>query len=872
MKSTYNNTNGSPYIKAPYNFVPINKQVVSPHWANWVNHDIPFQGGESGSLEITIDAKSPIFIRNGASKDDSKKAKKAKAKALELKSQLEEYHKSKKDEKIDIEQLKKDIAKFEKEAKEYLHKSHKFSNFNGKFFIPGSSLKGMIRNVMEIMSFGRMVANNHRYAVRDLSNKDEDFYRKHFKPKTVFCGYLRKDKNEKYTITDHGHPKRISHKKLDNELGSDFSEFFGGRGFNQKKDEQKSAKFKYDKFEGENISRHHSFRHIKTDNGGRAIYDFGGKEKGTIIFTGQPGPRKLKNNKWTGKHLEFIFLDKSNPQTFPVSPETISDFKFAYFDHDKNQQSIDWKMWSKKLNNEESIPVFFMKGRDSNGKEIVAHLGLSYLYKLPYKNSVKEAIEKFQGKSSAPDLASTIFGYISGNENSNDELDFLKGRVHISHAFEEEGKKVKIGSLKAEVLSSPKASYYPNYIRQKVKNGKIEGKYRTFKNTNVEISGWKRYPIQTGKVSENPSPINSDSSSNEDILTRFIPLEKAQFKCKIQYHNLRKIELGALISALTFHNTSGTFHNIGMAKSLGYGKIDVQVEGIEQLKPFLKEYELYMNAALGYKDAMWHKSPQIRELLTMAQEQGNINKSSSELSYMKLGVGSGKNANHFIKAITNKEALGLYSTLENINSFHVQLNPSITPNEIEKMAEWIEQEKESQRKRKSIDELKDERIRQAEIKISRKMSDFQGEMLEKLRELREQKRVQEEEDRKVKEKAEIDKNKALKKDKALAKGLVLEDIDTNHRNAFKDTEKATRIFCEHLLGSSNVRKMEKNIPPEGILPREYHDVFKNKISSIYPNLSPKDKKNWLNPKKYYKKIVDKWLGVNTTDEFWKEFK
>ena len=49
-------------IKAPYNFVPYSKEVVFPEWANAINHDVPFNDGESGEISITLKTHSPIFI------------------------------------------------------------------------------------------------------------------------------------------------------------------------------------------------------------------------------------------------------------------------------------------------------------------------------------------------------------------------------------------------------------------------------------------------------------------------------------------------------------------------------------------------------------------------------------------------------------------------------------------------------------------------------------------------------------------------------------------------------------------------------------------------------------------------------------------
>lgn len=51
-------------ITAPFNFVPLNEKVFFPLWAEYVSHDIPFEDGESGEIDITITAKSPIFVRD----------------------------------------------------------------------------------------------------------------------------------------------------------------------------------------------------------------------------------------------------------------------------------------------------------------------------------------------------------------------------------------------------------------------------------------------------------------------------------------------------------------------------------------------------------------------------------------------------------------------------------------------------------------------------------------------------------------------------------------------------------------------------------------------------------------------------------------
>jgi CRISPR/Cas system CSM-associated protein Csm5 (group 7 of RAMP superfamily) len=105
-------------ITAPYNFVPLNKEIFYPSWADDVSHDVPFEDAESGEIDITITAKSPIFIRD--SKDEEE-----------------------------------------------------FCQHNNEYYIPSSSVKGMLRNVLEIMSFSKMrleTFDDDTYAVRDLRN------------------------------------------------------------------------------------------------------------------------------------------------------------------------------------------------------------------------------------------------------------------------------------------------------------------------------------------------------------------------------------------------------------------------------------------------------------------------------------------------------------------------------------------------------------------------------------------------------------------------------------------------------------------------------------------------------------------------------
>jgi len=557
-------------IKAPYNFVPVSQKVFFPDWSDRVSHDIPFSDGESGVIEITITAKSPIFIRD-----------------------------------------------HEKETE--------FCQYNGEYYIPGSSIKGMIRNVLEIMSFSKMsFVDDKTYAVRDLRNRK--LYMSKMTPEKTFCGFLKKENGE-YIIENCGVPGRIRHEEIDKIYKIDFaSKFKEGNFGNKAKD--KTAKIKYEMINSSNFV--HKFEYVKED-ANRKVYRYNpnASKSGTLVLTGQPSARKEpKDEKPSGKIYEFIFFDVQ--EELKVSKKVFENFKFAYFDGRKTQpeESPDWTFWKEKLEAGEKVPVFFQKA----GKEVL-HFGLSYLYKLPYQHSILDGIPESH-KDSRLDLAQTIFGY-------TDDKKALKARVQFSHF--KAVKNIEVLPKRTEILGTPRASYYPNYVKQTNANP-----YKTYMDSNFRISGWKRYPIHKGS-----SVKKTMDTGNENVGTTFAPLkEGVVFKGKMIYHNLKKSELGAVLSALTFHKTEGCFHNIGMAKALGYGKIDIEIKNIDNIEEYLKEFERVITIQIDN----WCHSEQIKELLTMATEQNNIN--NSTLEYMTL--------DSFAKNKVNREYLKTYTTLDNI--------------------------------------------------------------------------------------------------------------------------------------------------------------------------------------------------------------
>jgi len=568
-------------LTAPFNFVPLNDRVFFPEWAELVSHDIPFKESCSGEIEVTITAKSPIFVRD----HDNPEC---------------------------------------------------FCQYDGTYYIPGSSVKGEIRSVFEILTFSKMGLDSfddNTYAVRDLHNKK--LYMDQMRSENIYCGWLKK-KEDGYVIEDCGKPGRISHSEIDRMFGIDFSTKFKSGNFKNNDQKMKTARYKYKLLKEKELSGYFRYSH-KDVNRSVYVYDPQGSLKGTIVLTGQSSARKEPENaKASGKHYEFIFFSSENIEEIVVEKDLMEKFKFAYFDGRKTEpkESEDWGYWKRKLEAGEKIPVFFQK----QGSKI-KHFGLSYLYKLPYSYSIKDGVPAIHFDK-RHDMTEVVFGYV-------DEQDALKGRVQFSH-FKCVSHNGEL-PLQKVVLGTPRASYYPIYIRQKSRDN-----YVTYMDANFEIAGRKRYPVHKGSKPENPK-----DTGNEKTLTKFKPLkEGAVFKGKIRFHNLRPEELGALFSALTFHGTSGCYHSLGLAKPLGYGKVEMKLRSSFDQESYMKRFEF----EIGKQISNWHSSPSITELLTMASEQNN--RGNSTLEYISLeDFAKCKNSNDFLKP---------YSELDGIKPVHLK--------------------------------------------------------------------------------------------------------------------------------------------------------------------------------------------------------
>ncbi|MFN3849600.1 MAG: TIGR03986 family CRISPR-associated RAMP protein [Spirosomataceae bacterium] len=580
-------------IKSPYNFVPAptESEVYKPDWADLISHDVPFEDGESGEIAVTITAETPIFIRNGHAKP----------------------------------------GEGEQVTSEF---SHVEVNGDKKYFIPATSIKGMLRNVLEIMSFSRMKQiNNDHHAIRQTIKNKEDVmdegYELSSQKENISCGYLIQKGND-FFIYSCGTPLKIRYTDLDKIFNNGFSDNFSSS-VSTNFDERTGA-YKYEniinidskakdvevlfknKLEHEFqihpldedekqkswVSKFQPLNYAKINEDSDDVF------YGRIVCVGQATAYKEKE----ARKGEYVFRGKKDEVLkdkkveIKVLKEQMETFLFINRDGKSESEELkDWTFWKNHLKN--GIPVFFRM----SGKNLI-DFGLTFMYKQPVKYHVADLLPN--KPENGIDLAECIFGTIQKGFES-------KGRVFISH-FKAVGE-INPMDEQPNILSSPKSSYTPFYITQHSQSDKVVS-YNTYNVGNPSLRGFKRYAVHS-----ETKPQIIDLSKNK-LISNSKPLPKGStFVGVIRFHNLKKIEIGALISTLKLHGVNNAYHNIGGIKPFGYGRISVKIQTTYDCESYMKVFETRMRVQ---NQVLW--SERMTELIAMA----TIISDESKLNYMDL--------------------------------------------------------------------------------------------------------------------------------------------------------------------------------------------------------------------------------------------
>lgn len=492
-------------ITSPFNFVPLSDLVFYPQWSDDISHDIPFEDGEDGIIELEITNKSPLFIGEGDTNNPDNRS------------------------------------------------SHIMVDGIRRYYIPGTTLKGCFRNVMEILSYGKMEQyDDDSFGFREVAHKDSkvrNYY--HGLVRNVRCGWLWKEYDRCYLEECVKGIQKIDHDEI--------RRIFRLNGILTDDDIMKL-----------NVANHV----VDVKENEYFFYKNNNKvfvNPGTYCFV---GTGQIK-----GKNHEYLFSLECKDRV-EISPRVIDRFETVHKVTPSFEIKKDGKGYFREdYDNGKKIPVFFITNETG-----VTCIGLTQNMKYPYKYSIKDLVKKNYGEDvwmdfeNKRDLPQCIFGSIGKSS--------LKGRVQIGNAFTDAEIRDEELLHVSGVLAQPKASYYPLYLKQ---DGKTIVNYSTTQST---IAGRKRYRITKGFQT---IPLGQ-GNGNENYISHLNALPDGLiFRCLIGVHNLKKAEIGALLSSITFNQTGGCYHNIGMAKAFGYGSIECSIKALHGLQHNVSDYIDYFD-------------------------------------------------------------------------------------------------------------------------------------------------------------------------------------------------------------------------------------------------------------------------------------
>lgn len=557
-------------LTAPYAFVPINDRVYLPNWAGPISHEIPFEDGLCGRFWIEVTARTPLFIGAGDP---------AETRAVRRNRVRNERA--------------PDRRRFE---------------IDGVPAIPGSSLRGLVASVVEIASFGKMGPRIDplRFSFRDLQSPKD--YVRHFS--VIDDGLRPKSKAGWLTVQPSDGTWRLTPCDWSVVLQEELEAFHRrvGRGSVGLGARQGAGA----KYAGWGLPLDLRFRpgpwtadgaYAKGRHLSRAA-DLGTQDgvTGTLVFTGQPAQRGGKGT----KTKEFLF-HSPEPDALAVPEAVREDFEWAHRDPVTGKPNAEWDSWRGKLYTAGGrVPVFWLEAETAEEQKDadspIKAMGLAMMFRLAGSGTSLDAAWNAapEHRFDLPDLAECVFGFAADRAGVGGRPAGLKGRARIGHA-----RRVTPGNAEEErsvelVLIGPKPAFYPAYLAQpdrdpapgpaRVRRARYfdgqqdrdHGAYHTWTNPEARLRGWKRYPVTSRTRIPPPDPdarkVGSREGPNSKIATGFTPAGSGSvFHAPVDVHNLRRVELGAIVWALTFGGRAGLCHALGMARPFGFGAVEIRL-------------------------------------------------------------------------------------------------------------------------------------------------------------------------------------------------------------------------------------------------------------------------------------------------------
>jgi len=557
--------------RAPYNFVRLPEKIVTV--------DLPprqdVYSGYTGFVTCEMITRAPTYIRGMATPELVKK--------LNQMAQAEAERKSENRRLTPEEKRRKDEQ--ERQIKEL---QAPFFGLDGQSFIPGSSIRGMIRSIVEIITYSkvRWVGGEPTFSFRAVAAQNDDPLKGPYRAimggnsANVRAGYLHR-KGDNWVIA----PARLPAELRMSEKGGylKVKEYVLQNalpGYIELNDpdyrlQYIPVSFDVEERKDKNNKPYTAVTRI-APSAARLRYKGTVVCSGNMLETGRGAQRTRRKN-------QALVLEEIAGKEIPISKQAVEDYKLSLTSFQKEELS-DWGggEWGCLR---DGAPVFFVwTGRE---KEVV-YFGHSPNFRVPVRlpgmdhaSNPLDFVPVDLRADELIDCADAMFGWTP--ESGGTRKDSCAGRVFFSDAellTKDANLWYSPQPIAPHVLSGPKATTFQHYLVQDRNLGHDADFKDTLAHygtprTETQIRGRKHY---WHKGSAPDIEANAKELQHESQLSRIRPLKPGvRFAFTIHFDNLRDYELGALLWALQPRSSAGEnyVHKIGMGKPLGMGAVQI---------------------------------------------------------------------------------------------------------------------------------------------------------------------------------------------------------------------------------------------------------------------------------------------------------
>lgn len=565
------------YVGAPYNFVSLSDTVYTPY-EQLISHGEMNEELLNGEIEYTLTAETPIFVDSGIKNGD------------------------------------KTMGAFHR-------------NGYGEYSIPGSTMRGLIRNNVQILGLSSVGEDIDDYSLmyRRVGTDSHDPAKKPYE-KRLGSVRIKVDKDKEVNVLKNVSAGYIFNKKgqyyiYQTKLNAVDANKLGKMNYyvvREKtvvdaymKAKEKGKTFAYDFFAKRNIMQNDitvKYKKVKETayiNGketqievwrGRAnkeyvpyfekvCYEVSKKNCQFITRIAKPTEENLRTMK-NGYVMSTGFMDRK--QVFYIIPEidvekkairiSESDLKCFQIDYNKRESKLGDKDSKEKDKKKKAFfqlpeegmmkPVFYInlqQKNNNNGINEHTYFGFTPRLRIFYDHTIAHGIKAAHINSvDKIDYAKALFGF-TGDENSDSvNVSSYKSRLSFADAVIE-GDTKELPKVVLTLGNPSPTSFFDYLVPSNQVNEKGKIMHPTY-NDDFEIRGIKQYWLHDGIVYSNVP--------ESKTTTAMKPLPKdTKFKGKIRFKNLTKDELGLLLWSVRLEKDSSM--NVGKAKSYGYGRIKV---------------------------------------------------------------------------------------------------------------------------------------------------------------------------------------------------------------------------------------------------------------------------------------------------------